>query len=170
MFKIFAERKANEMHLNKKCIYTITVLIIAALMIGFFIKKSSSLERRIIYAINQSCDAEGNCTIDMTEIANFSWDTVSIFVAGNSPQVMEALGVYPDISDGIVFSRNGEIVMMLTSTYDFTHNNPPKISFYLLEEPQETGLYYKSYSYGEAILYGKKNRQPNGLYKYMVLG
>lgn len=147
----------------------VAVWIAAGLAVGLAVKQSS-LEWRIMSAIRAACTGEGECTIDMREIADFSWDTVSIFAAGNSPQVMEALGVYPDISDGLVFSQNGEPVKVITSVYDFIHNEPPNISFYLLEEPYKTGRYYKSYAYEDAVLYGKRYRQPNGLYKYMVLG
>lgn len=81
---------------KKKHMWIVLLLILSlACLLTYFIRRDS-LEFRIICAIDQQCETE------------VDWDTVSIFIAGDSLEILEDLGVHTEFEDGIVFSRNNE--------------------------------------------------------------
>ena len=56
----------------------------------------------------------------LPDVADFAWDTASLFIAGGGSTKIEAtLNLPPmsaDICDGIVFSLNERVVLMYTSS------------------------------------------------------
>lgn len=128
----------------------------------------STIEKRIISAANQSLSAEGQCDIDLGNVfADFEWDTVSVFVGGNSRQIRDSLQVDSDISDGIVFSDHGKPVMVEMSTYGFPEDVPPDVGYYV-ERIQADDPYFVGRPREDAVIHVKKFRAHNGKYKYLI--
>lgn len=93
--------------------------------------------------------------------------TVSIFIAGDSVEILEDLGVHTEFEDGIVFSRNNEpIKTHMVFCYD--SNTYPRLSYWIERSPE--GSYYKSYSYNNANLRAQKIKQDNGNFRYVLYG
>ena len=84
------------------------LFVIAMLLAGWLVLRNAYrrnyIERRLVAAIDRQCEEEGECDIDLAEVfAELDWNTVSVFVAGSTAQILD-LGVYSEISDGIVGS------------------------------------------------------------------
>lgn len=142
-------------------------LVCASLHRYGFIERSF-IERNLVAAIDSLCSEEGSCEIDLSEVfSNFEWDTVSIFTAGNPAQVME-LGVYSEISDGIVFSRDGKPLKKHLSTYGFPEDVPPLISYYL-ESDSPDAPHYISLPRAQARVRAEKYRFHDGSFKYNIV-
>ena len=102
----------------------------------------SMIEDRIITAVDEILSGEGECDIDLDKAFwDYEWDTVSIFVAGNTKQIKDELNVDNDVSDGIVFSSHGEPIMIEMSTYGFPEEKLPVVSYNVIKA-QSNGLYY----------------------------
>ena len=128
----------------------------------------STIEKRLISAINQNLPGEGQCDISLENVfADFEWDTVSIFVGGNSKQIHDLLQVDSDISDGIVFSYHQKPVMVEMSTYGFPSDIPPDISYYV-ERIQADDPYFVSRPRDNAVVRAKKYRFHDQKYKYLI--
>ncbi len=155
----------------KKFGTVVVVLVTCLLLLGTVFAQTnqhSDIERKIIVAANQCIDGEGACEIDLAEIfTGFEWDTVSIFVGGNSKQIRENLGIDHDISDGIVFSLNGKPIRVATSTYQFPQDVPPDVGYHI-ERASAEAPYYISLSRENAIVLVKKYAFHNDQYKYLV--
>ena len=88
----------------------IRLLILCMLCSIFFshIRERDYVQDRLIAEIDRQCSGEGECMLDLAEaFSDFAWDAVSVYMAGNSRQIREALGVYTEAEDGIVFSKDG---------------------------------------------------------------
>lgn len=162
----------NNKHGSRKLILS----LLAASFIGIILKTIigiydlNDINQQIIRAIDNQCAEKEECYIFLSEITNFEWDMVSIYImGGNWAETNEALGLTSDkteLQDGIVFSNNGKIVKISTSSYDFTSNTHPQLSYWI--ERIESDPYYKSYSY-EAILLAKKIKLDDGGYRYILI-
>ena len=122
------------------CIAFVTIMI----AIIYFTNRNnnSMVEDRIIAAADEILSGEGECDIDLDKVFwDYEWDTVSIFVAGNTKQIKDALKVDNDVSDGIVFSSHGEPVMIEMSTYGFPEEKLPVVGYNVIKT-QSNGLYY----------------------------
>lgn len=151
----------------------LTCFLAAALLLAgslSFVKlhRRSYIERKLVAAIDQQCEGAGECELDLSEVfEDFEWDTVSVFTAGNTAQIME-LGVYSEISDGIVFSADGKPLKKHLSTYGFPEDIPPLISYYLeLENPNAS--HYVSLPRTQARVHAEKYRFHDGSYKYIIV-
>ena len=156
----------------KKFIIIAFALFVAALFIFLFISnehhKLDDLERRIIASIDAVFEGEGECEIDLSMLATgFEWDTVSIFVAGNSAQIRSHLKVDNDISDGIVFSLAGQPVKVIMSTYQFPQDLPPRIG-YSVKRSNAEDPYFVSLPFEHAKIQARKYISSDGSYRYLL--
>lgn len=145
---------------------------IAMLLAGWLVLRNAYrrnyIERRLVAAIDRQCEEEGECDIDLAEVfAELDWDTVSVFVAGNTAQILD-LGVYSEISDGIVFSKAGSPVKKHLSCYGFPEDVPPLISYYL-DDAVPNSTHYITLPREHAIVHAQKYRFRDGSYKYNVI-
>ena len=157
------------MSVHKKKRYIVVLLTVCILCAVFFAiyKRQNYIPSRIITAIDQRCSGEGECSIDLAEVfTGFDWDTVSIFMAGNTRQIEDALGVYTEISDGIVFSKDGDPVLTHMSFYQFPQDVPADISYYVHRE-KPSDPYYVSLPFQNAIVHAEKYMY-NDDYKYTI--
>lgn len=150
----------------------VTSLITAGLIIGVLVylnaHRLSYIEQKLVSAIDQRCDCEGECEIDLAEVfTEFEWDTVSIFIAGDTAEVMD-LGVYTEISDGIVFSQEGRPLKKHLSCYAFPEDIPPLISYYV-ERNGPYSPHYISLPREHAVVHAQKYQFSDGSYKYSIL-
>lgn len=156
-----------------KTISKLIVLFIFFMLfsIWFFTEKTpqrNAIESRIISSVDQHLKDEGVCEIDLAVLFDdFDWDTVSIFVAGNSKQIKDALGIDTEISDGIVFSMNGVPVRQSTSFYQFPKDIPPDLA-YSIDRMNLENPYYISLSKEHAVVQVQKYSYKNGTYKYSL--
>ena len=119
-------------------------------------------------AIDRQCEEESECDIDLAEVfAELDWDTVSVFVAGNTAQISE-VGVYSEISDGIVFSKAGSPVKKHLSCYGFPEDVPPLISHYL-DDAVLNSTHYIALPREQAVVHAQKYRFHDGSYKYDII-
>lgn len=147
------------------------LLEIAVLITGAIVYLSahrlSYIEQKLVSAIDQRCDGEGECEIDLAEVfTEFEWDTVSIFIAGDTAEVMD-LGVYTEISDGIVFSQEGRPLKKHLSCYAFPEDIPPLISYYV-EQNGPYSPHYISLPREQAVVHAQKYQFSDGSYKYGI--
>lgn len=156
---------------NKRKIIMVLAVTMGLLVGGIIYSNTnrlSDIERKLVAAIDQYCEEEGECDIDLAEVfGEFEWDTVSIFVAGDTAEVMD-LGVYTEISDGIVFSREGQPLKKHLSCYGFPEDIPPLVSYYV----EQTNLYsphYISLPREQAIVHAEKYRFRDGSYRYNIV-
>jgi len=151
--------------------YSIFALILAAIIIvsvHCVQMNKQSFEKKIVSTADRMITDEGECDINLDELfSDVEWDTVSVFIAGNTKQIRDSLMVDNDISDGIVFTHNGKRVMLEMSTYDFLHDELPLISYHVIRS-QDDDPYYISRSRDQAILHVKKFISYSGKYKYLV--
>lgn len=116
--------------MKRKYVYYSIVLTICCLILVLCIPcmQENTIEREIVNAANHRLPEEGMCVIDLAEVfSEFEWDTVSVFVGGNSKQVEAALGVKADVCDGLVFSLDGNPVAIAMSAYQFPTDTPQKL-------------------------------------------
>lgn len=150
----------------------ISLIVIVVLLVGCVVylntHRRNYIEKKLVSAIDQYCREEGECDIDLDEVfTEFEWDTVSVFVAGNTAQVMD-LGVYTEISDGIVFSVKGRPVKKHLSCYGFPDDIPPLISYYLERDDPYSPVYI-SMPRDQAVVHARKYRYQDGSYKYNIV-
>ena len=127
----------------------------------------SMIEDRIITAVDELLSGEGECDIDLDKVFwDYEWDTVSIFVAGNTKQIKDALKVDNDVSDGIVFSSHGEPVMIEMSVYGFPKEELPVISYNVIKA-QSDGLYYTTRLRDNSTVHVRKSVY-RGEFRYTV--
>ena len=156
-------------HLIKRVVIVLIVIITLVLIVLIDKKpKTTWVEQKIIDAINQNNSGNiGECEIDLSDVfTDFQWDTVSLFSAGNSKQVEDAVGIYPDVSNGIVFSLDGVHQLIDLTTYSFPNDEPPIVSYYI-ERTDLTSLFYSTLSRDNAVVHGEKYKW-NEKYKYSV--
>ena len=154
--------------IKKSFIVVALLAILITASVAITQRNKFTFRTRIVTATDRIVKDEGECALDLNILfADLEWDTVSIFVAGNSKQIQDSLLVDNDISDGIVFSDNGKSVMLEMSTYDFLNDELPLVSFYV-ERTQPDDPYYVSKSRDQAVLHVKKFISYNGTYKYLV--
>ena len=147
------------------CLGVIIVLLLSVLI--YIYSRSNMIEEKLTSAIDQICAGEGECILDLNDIfTDFEWDTVSIFMAGNSKQVIAKIGVDPDVSNGIAFSKNGVLQQIDMSTYDFPMDAPPHIS-YSIEQSHPYNTYCISLSKDRAKVKASKYLW-NGVLKYSI--
>lgn len=155
-----------------RCMKKIVALIlIAMLLVGWLAfqnaHRRSYIERKLAAAIDQQCKEEGECDIDLANVfAELDWDTVSVFVAGDTSQILE-LGVHSDIEDGIVFSKAGVPVKQHLSSYGFPQDIPPLISYYL-DDTVPSSLHYVTLPREQSVVQAQKYLFHDGSYKYSV--
>lgn len=157
--------------LYKKKVIVI-LFVMATLLMGGIIyattHRLSYIEEKLVTAIDQCCEQEGECKIDLAEVfTEFEWDTVSVFIAGDSAQLMD-LGVYSEISDGIVFSQNGRPLKTHLSCYAFPEDTPPLVSYYV-ERSNSYSLNYITLPREHAIVRAEKYLFKDGRYKYVII-
>lgn len=148
------------------------ILALVMLLVGWLVfqnvHRRDYIERKLVTAIDQQCKEEGECDIDLASVfAELDWDTVSVFVAGDTSQILE-LGVYSEISDGIVFSKAGSPVKKHLSCYAFPEDVPPLISYYL-DDSVPNSFHYVTLPREQAIVRAKKYRFDDGSYKYSII-
>ena len=142
-------------------------LLITGAIVYLNAHRPNPIEQKLVSAIDQRCEGEGECEIDLAEVfADFDWDTVSVFVGGNTAEVME-LGVYTEISDGIVFSKAGEPLKQHLSCYGFPDDIPPLVSYYV-ERSGPYSPYYISFPREQAVVHASKYQFQDGSYKYSI--
>lgn len=146
-------------------------LMIAVLFIGWLFfqntRNHSYIEKKLVAAIDQQCGAEGECDIDLGKVfADLDWDTVSVFVAGDTSQILE-LGVYSEISDGIVFLKAGTPVKEHLSCYGFPQDIPPLISYYL-DETVPASFHYVTLPREQSVVHAEKYHFYDNSYKYSI--
>lgn len=146
-------------------------LIIAILFIGWLLfqntRRYSYIEKKLVAAIDQQCREEGECDIDLGKVfAELDWDTVSVFVAGDTSQILE-LGVYSEISDGIVFSKAGMPVKEHLSCYGFPQDIPPIISYYL-DDSVPASFHYVTLPREQSVVHAEKYHFHGNIYRYSI--
>ena len=128
-------------------------------------------EYRIVRAIDNQCEAEGECTINLSSVTDFDWDTVAIFTANGDwvkmGKVLQIPNVNLDVSEGIVYYSNGEVVKMQTQGYDY--DNPPMLS-YGIERSSLDDPYYRIHTVDDADLRAIKISRESGGYRYILCG
>lgn len=143
----------------------LTIMIVCIIMAN---DDESVIKERIINATNKELPYEGECEIDLNVLfADYDWDMVSIFIGGNSKQIREELKIDNDISDGIMFSKRGEPMLLALSTYDFIDDKVPDVGFYV-ERNQTDDPYYISRERLNALVHVRKFCDYDGTYKYLV--
>lgn len=146
--------------------FILALVVVAGIF--FYTHRLSYIERKLVTAIDQYCEEEGECDINLAEVfGEFEWDTVSVFVAGDTAEVMD-LGVYTEISDGIVFSRDGQPLKKHLSCYGFPEDVPPLISYYV-ERTDPYSPHYISLPREQAVVHAEKYRFHDGSYKYNIV-
>lgn len=149
----------------------ILILILVLMIVVFSIthkQHSNSIEKRIVAAVNQYIPDIGECELNLSELfSDFEWDTVSVFVAGNPSQIYDALKIDSDISDGIVFSKDGQPIKWAMSTYQFPKDELPTLTYYV-ERTMPNDLYYISLTCDDAIVSVNKRTDESGSYKYIL--
>ena len=142
-------------------------LLITGAIVYLNAHRPNPIEQKLVSAIDQRCDGEGECEIDLAEVfTEFEWDTVSIFIAGDTAEVMD-LGVYTEISDGIVFSQEGRPLKKHLSCYAFPEDIPPLISYYV-EQNGPYSPHYISLPREQAVVHAQKYQFSDGSYKYGI--
>ena len=152
--------------------FCIIVLAILALLVFLFIfhahQTTDDLERKIMASVDAVLEGGGECEIDLAMLATeFEWDTVSIFVAGNSAQIRSHLKVDNDIFDGIVFSLAGQPVKVIMSTYQFPQDLPPRIG-YSVKRSNAEDPYFVSFPFEHAKIQARKYISSDGSYRYLL--
>lgn len=146
----------------------ILLVLLSITLIVLSMYQRSYIQNRIIRAIDQQCGGEGECIIDLSQLMDFEWDSVTVFTAGASRSSMERImggsTMKIDISDGIVFCWKGKAVKIHTSSYYANNDVSPKLSYWV------EGDDYRTYSYNDAYLHAKKIKRENGSYRYVLYG
>ena len=73
------------------------------------------LSEKIIDQIDKKCDQNGDCTIDLSTVIHFEWDTAVFFETScSSETISEALGIQYeesyDFTFGMIFAYEGKVV------------------------------------------------------------
>lgn len=148
----------------------IRLLILCMLCSIFFshIRERDYVQDRLIAEIDRQCSGEGECMLDLAEaFSDFAWDAVSVYMAGNSRQIREALGVYTEAEDGIVFSKDGIPILEHQSWYQFPQDIPADVSYYVIGEDADDP-YYVTLPFENAIVHAEKYKFLED-YKYKIL-
>lgn len=155
--------------MKKRCIILLSLAAIGIFALVYnALKLSPGFENKIVAFVDAQLNAEGEISVDLSMlVTEFEWDTVSVFVGGNPSQIQEYLHVYPDISDGIVFSLNGQPVMVAMSTYEFPADIPPRI-WYDIERNDIESPYFVSLPFEKSTVQVKKYLASDGNYHYLL--
>lgn len=146
----------------------VIVLLLAGDIIYTNTLRFNYIEKKIVSAVDQYCEGVGECDIDLAEVfTDFDWDAVSVFIAGDTAQIMD-LGVYTEISNGIVFSKKGKPLKTHLSCYKFPEDIPPLISYYL-EQVDRYSLHYITLPRERAIVHAEKYLFKERTYKYNIV-
>ena len=99
------------------------VLVLSVVIIIAVLPNGSSLSNRIVKFIDNNCDDNNVCIINMVEITDFKWDKMLIYQVGSSTTaISEALGVEfkdsVDLMSGIIFVNKNEIAYKESIPYN----------------------------------------------------
>lgn len=156
--------------LKKLCYISLALFmfLFILLFISYTQHNINHIESKIVAAVDCILEGEGDCELDLSILfTEFDWDTVSIFVGGNPAQIQSHLQFYPDISDGIIFSLDGQPVMVSTSTYNFPDDIQPQIGYYV-EREKVNDPFFVSIPIEEAKIQVEKFLSSDGCYRYLV--
>ena len=152
---------------EKKRVIRLLILCILCSIFFSYIRERDYVQDRLIAQIDRQCSGEGECMLNLPEVfPNFAWDTVSMYMAGNSRQIREALGVYTEAADSIVFSRDGIPILEHKSWYQFPQDIPADVSYYVIRE-DAGDPYYVTMPFENAIVHAEKYKFLDD-YKYTI--
>lgn len=118
------------------------LMALALFCVKIYTSRQNPIEKKIIAETNKRIAGEGKCELDLTIIFNeFNWDAVALFVAGNSRQIKDVLGIETVASDGIVFMLNEKPIQVAMSAYIFPDDIMPKVSYCVGHESKEDPYY-----------------------------
>lgn len=157
---------------NRHLLFIISVgLVLVIFSIAILVRMNhSKIENQIIRAIDLQCVEEGECYIVLSEITEFEWDTVSVFMSGGDwVEINDALGLSAsdtELQNGIVFSLKNEIVEKHISSYNYNDGTHPQLACWV--ERDIDAPYYKSYTFDHAILLAEKIKLEDGRFRYIL--
>jgi|GEM_PF-6587022 len=138
------------MHLGKKILVLIALFCLPLVLLsGYvtyaYIQAQNTLDKNFVRSFENKCGANPHCTMNISEVTPFPWDTVYVFEAGETVDMESVIGIpvplLNEMSLRTVFLNEGRIVYATTLPQDEEGNYVTKISY---DIPQEKR--YKAYT------------------------